>query len=120
MEVTEDKRNAYQKQWEAMSDREQHAVRLVEMAHQMLETFEDGKTIAWIQEFFSKVPELTFSVSEIEFAMMHALKARQAALKAIWKKLYSRESLATAMIEQQAHQEAIAQRIKDEKEEATS
>ncbi len=109
--------NAYARQWAAMDERSQHAVKLVGFAHQFLEMFEEGRTIARISEIFSGIddPVMRFTPSEIELAVIEAARAREAMLKSMALKLYNREELLAALAAHQtANAEIELQRLKQE------
>ena len=109
--------NAYTQQWEAMDERSQHAVKLVGLAHQLLEMFERGYTIARISEIFSGLsdPAMRFTSSEIEFAVIEAARAREAMLKNMALKLYNQEELLAALAAHQTENAAIElQKLKEQ------
>ena len=103
--ATETQINAYQRQWEAMSDREVHAVQLAQMASAFMDLFESGKTIAWIIEAFS--PTHSFTASEVEFAIIASKMARENVINSLAKQIFKPEALAAAMAEHQVKHETI-------------
>jgi len=105
-EATETQKNAYQQQWEAMSDRERHAVELTQLSWAFMDFFESGKSIAWIMERFAK--GLGFTTSEVEFAIMAAFDARKRSLESVAAKIYSREGVISALAQFQTENAAIA------------
>lgn len=109
-------KNAYQQQWEAMDERSRHAVRLVESAYLCLDALENGRTIAWLEELYAGIsdPEMHFTQSEIEFAILAAMRARESVLKSLADKVYNKDGIAEALAKYQTEHAAIAlEKLKD-------
>ena len=113
-EATETQKSAYQQQWEAMDERARHAVKLAEMAWGFVCLLERGKTIAWIVEAFSQTPDMGFTASEVEFAIMGAMRSREEVIKSVAGQLYDRKGLVAALAEHQTeHGEISLEKLKN-------